>query len=225
MSAKAIPPERVLDARKVRVIRAQLPLVDQGGFYLAGGTGLALHLGHRLSVDLDWFSAAAFDEQTLQSSLKGLSEAPVSVSVNGPRTVRAYYGEQPQLETSFIGYEQVSSKPQRFVVAGVAFPVADLEHLAAMKAAVVHDRGAKRDHIDVHAICRASDWSMSRFIENACKRLPLQPRQLALALTFFEDAEKEPMPEGCAVPWSKVKSELQQAILSWERSLGRGRKR
>ena len=224
MSAKTIPPERVLDARKVRVIRAQLPLVEGGGFYLAGGTGLALHLGHRLSVDLDWFSAAAFDEQALQSSLNALSETPASVSVNGPRTVRAYYGEAPQLETSFIGYEQVSGKPQRFAVAGVALPVAELAVLAAMKAAVVHDRGAKRDHIDVHAICRAPGWSMSRFIENACKRLPLQPRQLALALTFFEDAEKDPMPEGCAFPWAKVKADLQQAVLKWERGLARGRK-
>jgi hypothetical protein len=93
-----------------------------------------------------------------------------------------------------------------------------------MKAAVVHDRGAKRDHIDVHAICRAPDWSMSRFIENACKRLPLQPRQLVLALTFFEDAEKDPMPEGCAVPWAKVKADLQKAVLKWERGLVRGRK-
>ena len=33
---------------------AQLPFIDQ--FYLAGGTGLALHLGHRFSVDLDFFS-------------------------------------------------------------------------------------------------------------------------------------------------------------------------
>ena len=225
MRGKPIPPGRVLDPRKVRVIRAQLPLVDRGGFFLAGGTGLALHLGHRLSVDLDWFTASAFDEQALQSSLEGLSEAPVSVSVNGPRTVRAYYGRAPQLETSFIGYDQVRGQTEVFVVAGVAVPVAGLELLAAMKAAVVHDRGAKRDHIDVHAICRAPGWSMSRFIENACERLPLQPRQLALALTFFGDAEKDPMPEGCAVQWAEVKAELQRAVQTWERSLGGGRGR
>ena len=29
-------------------------------FHLAGGTGLALHLGHRLSVDLDLFSLTPF---------------------------------------------------------------------------------------------------------------------------------------------------------------------
>ena len=33
----------------------QQPLI--GDFYLAGGTGLALQIGHRVSTDLDWFSA------------------------------------------------------------------------------------------------------------------------------------------------------------------------
>jgi hypothetical protein len=37
-------------------LAARLPFIGQ--FYLAGGTGLALHLGHRLSIDLDFFSPA-----------------------------------------------------------------------------------------------------------------------------------------------------------------------
>src|SRR5438552_11894884 len=43
------------------------------GFYLAGGTALALHLGHRKSADLDLFSADAFDEEMLLGRLKRLS--------------------------------------------------------------------------------------------------------------------------------------------------------
>src|SRR5207248_2655145 len=89
VSTKPIPREKILDARKLRVVRAQLPLVERGCFYLAGGTGLALHLGHRLSIDLDWFTATAFDEDALLSSLKGLAEEPASATVNGPKTVRA----------------------------------------------------------------------------------------------------------------------------------------
>lgn len=52
MTTAPLPKDRVLDPTKLRVIRAQLPLVKEGAFFLAGGTGLALHLGHRLSVDL-----------------------------------------------------------------------------------------------------------------------------------------------------------------------------
>jgi predicted nucleotidyltransferase component of viral defense system len=37
-------------------IAASLPFIRR--YYLAGGTGLALHLGHRFSVDLDFFTSA-----------------------------------------------------------------------------------------------------------------------------------------------------------------------
>src|SRR5207302_3232144 len=37
------------------VLRALGPAADKEGFYLAGGTALAIQLGHRRSVDFDWF--------------------------------------------------------------------------------------------------------------------------------------------------------------------------
>jgi hypothetical protein len=48
--------EEVLDRDKLRVIGLQADLVREGQFSLAGGTGLGLRLGHRLSDDLDWFT-------------------------------------------------------------------------------------------------------------------------------------------------------------------------
>src|SRR5689334_2644874 len=48
----------VLALRQQRVLARVGPVLTQHGFYLAGGTAVALHLGHRRSVDLDWFSAA-----------------------------------------------------------------------------------------------------------------------------------------------------------------------
>ena len=38
------------------------PLARQHGFYLAGGTALALQLGHRRSVDFDWFREDPIDD-------------------------------------------------------------------------------------------------------------------------------------------------------------------
>ena len=52
-------------------------------FYLAGGTGLALHFGHRRSVDLDPFSEQAFESQDLHSRLAGLSELKVRQAQRG----------------------------------------------------------------------------------------------------------------------------------------------
>jgi hypothetical protein len=141
------------------------------------------------------------------------------MSAGGP-TLRACYDD---LETSFIGYKQVPAKPETVKVREVEIALADLDILAALKAAAVHDRGAKRDFIDIHAISAEPGWSVARFIEHAARMLPLQPEQVARALVHFVDAEKEPMPKGCKVSWEKVKADLVKGVREWEKRRDRGR--
>jgi hypothetical protein len=206
---------RVLDGDKPRIIELQSGVVSERRFFLGGGTGLALHLDHRLSRDLDWFSATEFDATEIAKSLNALPEKPTHTKVSGPRTVRAYYG---RLEPSFIFYSQVAARPEIVKGAGLEIPVADIETLALMKSAALHDRGTKRDFIDVHAICSRAGWSMARFIELAVSRLPFQPLQVRRAMTYFVDAEREPMPAGCFVPWPKVKADFERWAEAWDRS-------
>jgi hypothetical protein len=213
--------EKVLDRDKRRVIRLQADLVRERRFFLAGGTGLGLRLGHRLSDDLDWFTPDLFDAKQLMRQLAALPEKPAAVQQDGRYTVRAYYDMQEapdKLETSFISYEQVPARPEPFSVGGATIPIADVDILAAMKAAALHDRGTKRDFIDVHAISGMPGWSVGRFIEQGARMLPLQPKQIALALSYFVDAENEPMPKGCKVSWEKVKGDLVKGVREWERT-------
>lgn len=211
--------EEVLDRDKLRVIRLQADLVREGQFFLAGGTGLGLRLGHRISDDLDWFTPNHFDAKALAARLAALPEKPTETRQDGRYTVRAYYGT---LETSFISYEQVPARPESLCIAGMKIPIADIDILAAMKAAVVHDRGAKRDFIDVHGISRLPGWSVGRFIEHGARMLPLEEAQIALALTYFVDADKDPMPRGCKVSWTTVKAGLVKGVREWERKRKRG---
>jgi hypothetical protein len=172
-----------------------------------------VRLGHRLSADLDWFTPRPFDAGAIERHLEALAESPTQILHHGRHTVRAYYGT---LETSFITHGQVPANPEIMKVAGTEIPVADIATIAAMKAAALHDRGAKRDVIDIHAICSQSDWSVERFIKHAAHLLPLLPEQVARALTYFVDAEKDPMPAGYAVVWKKVKADLTRGVQQWE---------
>jgi hypothetical protein len=211
--------DEVLDEEKRRVIALQETIVRQESFFLAGGTGLGLRLGHRLSRDIDWFSPRAFEASDIAKVLGSLPEKPTEVKVQGSHTLRAYYGK---LETSFLRYTQVVARPELVTIAGVSIAVADVETLAVMKAAAVHDRGTKRDFIDIHAICRMPGWSVERFINLATTRLPLQPVQMKLALTYFVDAERDAMPRGCTTPWATITTELQSGVQEWERRRRRG---
>ncbi len=69
------------------------------GFYLAGDTGLALHLGNRLSRDLDFFSPELFDEETLLHRLQSLPE--FAVRSRSPHTLHC---DIQGVKVSFLGY-------------------------------------------------------------------------------------------------------------------------
>jgi hypothetical protein len=206
-------PRRSLDKTKLRVLKLQAELVKAQKFFLAGGTALEIRLGHRQSMDLDWFTARAFNANGLKTALQALPEEPTHVEQQSPQTLRAYYGD---LETSFIAYRQVPPKVETITVAGVQIPVAKLELIAVMKAAAVHDRGRKRDFIDIYALVRQPGWSVPRFIELAARSLPIQESQVARALLYFADAERDPMPPGCAFKWDKVKEEISRGVREWE---------
>jgi hypothetical protein len=83
----------VLDGDKRRVIQLHARVVQEGRFFLAGGTGLGLHPGHRLSEDLDWFTPTRFDAKELMKSISRLPEKPTLLRQDGRHTVRAYYNE------------------------------------------------------------------------------------------------------------------------------------
>ena len=201
----------ILDPPKRAAVENQAPIVKRGEFFLAGGTALALHLGHRRSRDLDWFTRHHFDADSLTKALKCLPEPPTKVAEPRQDTVRVFYGE---LETSFIRYAQVQATPITVDVGGMKLPIADLETIAAMKAGAVIGRGEARDFVDIHALTRAQGWSMERFVEVAVARARIAPGQLRLGLTYFRDAEKKSPIEYCSrAEWEKVKRELTRDVV------------
>jgi hypothetical protein len=56
----------------------------------------------------------------------------------------------------------------------------------------------------------------------ATSKLPLQPAQMKLALTYFADADKDVVLFRYAVPWEKVKTDIQRGVLAWERGRSQG---
>lgn len=140
----------------VEVLRLQAGLARQDGFFLAGGTGLALRLRHRFSDDLDWFTPGKFDAKDLIAKLKTLPRAPSSVELGGQYTVRAYYDK---VETSFIMYAQIPARPEAMKVGGTTIAIADVGLQAAMKAAAI------------------PGWSLAHFIDHAARQLPLAPNR------------------------------------------------
>ena len=128
-------------------------LVDiPDSYVLYGGTALALRLGHRSSVDFDFFSSHALDFGALYkipfiADAEVLQREPMAftISVNPPDPVKvSFFGN--------IGFGRVGDPDQ---TADGVLAVASLLDLFGTKLKVLLQRVAARDYLDLAAILRA----------------------------------------------------------------------
>lgn len=164
------------------------------GFLLCGGTAVALYLGHRRSVDLDLFTATAFDAPTLAGSLmRTLPQYTVDAVSSG--TVHGRLGD---VQVSHIHQVGITLTP------GPSYegvPVASLDALCAMTCHALSMRGARKAFIDVYALALAAG-GITPVLRRAFAQAPQMNRVHVLrSLTAFEEAEAQPMPDMVA-PWS-----------------------
>lgn len=120
-------------------------------FTLYGGTAIALRLGHRASVDFDFFSALPFDPEELASRVSYLGGATRRQSAANTLTVTVDRGEPVQV--SFFGGMRRLGQVEPFeTVSGPKLSVASLLDLGGMKVAVVARRAELKDYLDIHAL-------------------------------------------------------------------------
>jgi len=183
-----------------------LELLSQIGeartFYLAGGTALALFLGHRRSNDFDFFRAKEFVPQDLLSVLRETGEIEVLQETSGTLTVRLR-----GVPVSFFRYDYPLLRPLHESPWGI--PLADPEDIAAMKLAALSGRGSRKDFIDLYFYaqeCAPLRQVLDRFREKY-RGISVDPYHLLRSLTFFDDAEAEAMPELLrGGTWDQIKS-------------------
>ncbi len=169
------------------------------GFYLAGGTGLALHLGHRPSADLDFFTRDPLREEVLLQRAQSVDRFEVASRDEG--TLHVHVGGT---EVSFLRYDYPLLRPtSSFEGVQVADPV----DIACMKTSAVAGRGTRRDFIDLYVVAR--ELGLAALLEQFRKKFaPIEHSEVHIlkSLTYFVDAEKEPMPQVLIdLEWEAVK--------------------
>ena len=188
-------------------LAARLPLMDD--FYLAGGTGLALHLGHRFSVDLDFFSSdAGAVGREARDALRQMFDDP-SLAITHD-TDGTFVAASRGVGVSFFRLPLYPLVAPTVDVEGIH--LASLEEIGAMKLAAAIDRGTRKDMVDLYFILRQTP--IERIFEVAAVKYA-RVRTFAISavrgLAYFEDAERLPMPRMIdPTPWPKMKKFLEQ---------------
>ena len=156
-------------------------------FYLASGTALALHFGHRTSQDLDFFAENLFNEQDLLQRLQKLPA--VSAVTTEPHMLHA---EINGAKVSFLGYTYPLLGPlSHFLDVAVADP----KDIACVKISAIASRGAKRDFVDLYVL--AKRFGLHELLELFRQKFAVAHYNrvhVLKSLAYFADADKDPMP-------------------------------
>jgi hypothetical protein len=181
-------------------------------FYLAGGTGLALHFGHRFSVDLDFFSddvSAVGPDQ--RAALRAILDDPsLQITYDKDATfVVTWHG----VGISFFRLDLYRLVRPTFLVDKVN--LASVEEIGAMKLAAIINRGTRKDMVDLYFILRqVSLDSLFQVASIKYAKVRSFPVSAVRALSYFDDAESLPMPQMIdKTPWAKMKRFLEAKAL------------
>lgn len=204
----------VMPVVQQRMLRALGPFAMRAGFYLGGGTAVAIHLGHRRSLDLDWFTSEPIpDPMRLATYVR---DAMPGFAVTGI-AAGTLHGQVGGVKMSFLEYRHaLLVEPASWLEFGCR--VAELDDLACMKLSAVGGRGAKKDFIDIYAL------GQTRF--TLADMLRLYQRKFAVedvghvvtSLCYFDDAEAEDTPE---MLWDVRWTDVKRTIEGWVKSLVR----
>jgi len=170
-------------------------------FTLYGGTAIALQLGHRQSIDFDFFSAESFDPLPLLQQIPYLKNAqPIQASAN---TLTCRVTNTEPVLISFFGNLHFPLLKPAMVAEGKKLKIASLLDLAGMKAALVQERVEIKDYLDMSALLESNCVTLAQALA-AAKVLygtAFNPHITLKALCYFEDGDLPLLP-------TKIKHQL-----------------
>jgi len=156
-------------------------------FVLYGGTAVALHLGHRTSIDFDFFRPAPLDKTELQSSFSFLRNAETLQEDKNTLVVNAKMPSGP-VKLSFFGGMTIGSVNEPLRTADSVLLVASLEDLLTTKLKATLDRAEAKDYRDIAAMLEAG-VSLERGLGAFAKMFRKDPGLVLRAIGFFKDGD------------------------------------
>ncbi len=172
----------VLNKRQLFLLK-NLEFLKRYGFYLAGDTALALQIGHRTSIDFDFYTQKKFDARKLREEFDKrfkkvqeiyIAEDTLVLNVN-------------DIGVSFFRYPYKLIRPLK-EIEGVK--LASLEDIAAMKIISIAQRGKRRDFIDIYFLIKI--FGLKEIFEFVKEKYPMFNFYVGLqGLVYFRDADND----------------------------------
>ena len=162
-------------------------------FVLYRGTAVALHLGHRISLDFDFFRTATLHKSEMQSFFAFMHEARIIQEERNTLVVIATMPSGP-VKLSFFGGLDIGRINEPLLTKNSTLLVASLDDLLATKLKAILDRAEAKDYRDISAML-AAGVSLEKALGGFGKMYRRDPALALRALGFFRDGDLPTLPE------------------------------
>lgn len=196
-----------------RLVEGASPYVTRWGGYLAGGTAVALRMGHRRSVDLDYFTRTKIDAKSLADDVRSIAKAARLEYVLERENKKGSFGARiGRVSLSVLRGYSLVDEPE-VLESG---PIATIGDLATMKVFAIGGRSEKKDFVDLHELVLAAPFSVDELMGLFEKKFrrhlnPDRLRHFRRSLTDFSLADATIMPimlKTTGRSWTAIKRNL-----------------
>jgi hypothetical protein len=163
-------------------------------FVLYGGTAIALRLGHRHSVDFDFFGNRDLSTERLTSDIPFLENAQIIQRERN--TLTAIVDRDGPVKVSFFGVPKLARLASPDTVQENGLQIAAMIDLAGTKASVVQVRAEAKDYLDLDALMTRGNVGLPLAVA-AAKAIygpTFNPQITLKALSYFQDGNLPQLP-------------------------------
>jgi len=189
-----------------------LAFTKEEGFYLAGGTALALYIGHRDSIDFDFFKQGDFDTEHIFNLLqKACPGDTLTIIQKEKNTISVLVNKTIRLSFFEYKYPLIDTPTDTQYLS-----IASIRDIAVMKLGAITSRSLEKDYVDLHYILK--DIPIDKILDDAVKKVPeLDQNVILKALVYFEDIENEHImyKEGHQIQFDDVKDFLRKTVTAY----------
>lgn len=198
----------ILDKPREQVFRQLAAFEDDG--YLAGGTALALQLGHRRSFDFDVFVPKSLTKRFFSQKVVPVFGSQIETRVD---TGDMLIFETPaEVKIGFVYYWYDRLEP---LVESPSIKLASVKDIAADKARTIGRRGQWRDYVDIFYLLQSETLTLAEMMELANRKFrpEFNPRLFLEQLTYYGDIHDfEIVWLGEGFSTGEIQSFLRQAV-------------
>lgn len=185
-------------------------------FTLYGGTALALQLGHRESIDFDFFSKEKFHAKDIYNSIPYLKNSSIIQETEDTLTCLVER-DNKEIHVSFFGDLDFVNKIEEPLIVSNGITIASKKDIAGTKMATILDRVSVKDYLDIHALLKDGMklQDMLKCSSHIYGKM-FNPSLSVKTLTYFKDLDKLP---------ENIKEDLIIAVKKYNKTLENKRDR